>query len=87
MIGVKTENGIPILPPVGVPDELLDDIQLKIFQYCNKIEPRYIPKIEIVEYQGVNLIYLKCAAGDADHIKRLWMFILKRKRGKSKTVQ
>ena len=65
MIGVKTENGIPILPPVGVSDELLDDIQLKIFQYCNKIEPRYIPKIEIVEYQGVNLVYLKCAAGDA----------------------
>ena len=53
------------MPPVGVPDELLDDIQLKIFQYCNKIEPRYIPKIEIVEYQGVNLVYLKCAAGDA----------------------
>ena len=65
MIGVKTENGLPILPPIGVPDELLDDIQLKIFQYCNKIEPRYIPKIEIVEYQGVNLVYLKCAAGDA----------------------
>ena len=36
VIGVKTENGLPILPPVGVPDELLDDIQLKIFQYCNK---------------------------------------------------
>lgn len=65
VIGVKTENGLPILPPIGVPDELLDDIQLKIFQYCNKIEPRYIPKIEIVEYQGVNLVYLKCAAGDA----------------------
>ena len=65
VIGVKTENGRPILPPIGVPDELLDDIQLKIFQYCNKIEPRYIPKIEIVEYQGVNLVYLKCAAGDA----------------------
>ena len=65
VIGVKTENGLPVLPPVGVPDELLDDIQLKIFQYCNKIEPRYIPKIEIVEYQGVNLVYLKCAEGDA----------------------
>ena len=65
VIGVKTENGLPVLPPIGVLDELLDDIQLKIFQYCNKIEPRYIPKIEIVEYQGVNLVYLKCAAGDA----------------------
>ena len=65
VIGVKAENGIPVLPPVGLPNELLDDVQLKIFQYCNKIEPRYIPKIDVVEYKGVNLVYLKCAAGDA----------------------
>lgn len=65
VIGVKAENGLPILPPTGVPNELLDDIQLKIFQYCNKIEPQYIPKIEIVECQEVNLVYLKCTAGDA----------------------
>ena len=65
VIGVKTENGIPALPPAGLSIDLLDDIQLKIFQYCNKIEPRYIPKIDIVEYQGAHLVYLKCAAGDA----------------------
>ena len=65
VIGVKAENGIPVLPPVGLPSELLDDVQLKIFQYCNKIDPRYIPKIDVVEYKGVNLVYLKCAAGDA----------------------
>lgn len=65
VIGVKTEAGVPVLPPIGVPQYMLDEIQLKLFQYCNKIEPRYIPKIEVVEYQGVFLIYLKCAAGDA----------------------
>ena len=65
VLGVQTEKGLPVLPPVGLPEELLDDIQLKIFQYCNKIEPRYIPKIDIVEYKGVHLVYLKCAAGDA----------------------
>ena len=65
VIGVRAEKGIPVLPPVGLPNELLDEIQLKIFQYCNKIEPRYIPKIDVVEYKGVHLIYLKCAAGDA----------------------
>ena len=66
VIGVKAENGIPVLPPVGLPHELLDDVQLKIFQYCNKIDPRYISKIDVVEYKGVNLVYLKCAAGDAE---------------------
>lgn len=65
VIGVKAEDGIPVLPPVGLSRESLDEIQLKIFQYCNKIEPRYIPKIDVVEYKGANLIYLKCVAGDA----------------------
>lgn len=66
VIGVKAKDGIPVLPPEGLPPECLDDIQLKIFQYCNKIEPRYIPKIEVIEYKGAHLVYLKCSAGDAD---------------------
>lgn len=65
VIGVKAREGIPVLPPKGLPQDTLDDIQLKLFQYCNKIEPRYIPKIEVVEYDGKYLIYLKCSAGDA----------------------
>ena len=84
---VSRKNGLPILPPVGVPDELLDDIQLKIFQYCNKIEPRYIPKIEIVEYQGVNLVYLKCAAGDAGPYQAPVDVYSKRKRERSRIAQ
>lgn len=31
VIGVKAENGITVLLPIGVANELLDDIQLKIF--------------------------------------------------------
>ena len=69
VIGVDTENGMPVLPPVGLKEEELDDIQLKLFQYCNKIEPRYIPKIDVVEYKGAHLILLKCAAGDSGPYK------------------
>ncbi len=65
VIGVDTKNGMPILPPVGLKKEELDDIQLKLFQYCNKIEPRYIPKIDVVEYKGAHLILLKCTAGSS----------------------
>ncbi len=45
----------------------LDTIQQEIFQYCNQIVPRYIPKIEVVDYkkQGTFLIYLWCSAGDS----------------------
>ena len=55
VIGVKVKDGISVLPP-----ECLDDIQVKIFQYSNKIEQRYIPKTEVVEYKGAHLVYLKC---------------------------
>ncbi|MFI3176141.1 MAG: putative DNA binding domain-containing protein [Eubacteriales bacterium] len=67
VIGVAAKDGIPILPPVGIKPELLDNIQQEIFQYCNRIEPRYIPNIEVVEFpdQDTHLIYLKCSAGDA----------------------
>ena len=66
VIGVKEENGIPQIPLKGIPKEQLDMIQQEIFQYCNKITPRYIPKIDIVDYHesGVFLIYLWCTAGD-----------------------
>lgn len=67
VIGVAAEDGIPVLPPKGIEKESVDAIQQEIFQYCNQIEPRYIPTIEVVNYPDdkTHLIYLKCSAGDA----------------------
>lgn len=67
VIGVAAVEGIPVLPPKGVEKEQVDSIQQEIFQYCNKIEPRYIPTIEIANFPdgNIHLIYLKCSAGDA----------------------
>lgn len=67
VIGVKANDGIPELPPKGLLESELDTIQQEIFQYCNQIVPRYIPKIEVVNYQekGIYLIYLWCTAGDS----------------------
>jgi ATP-dependent DNA helicase RecG len=66
VIGIDAPSGIPALPPRGVPKEQLDAIQQEIFQYCNKIEPRYIPKIEVVNYHDTDiyLLYLRCSAGE-----------------------
>jgi ATP-dependent DNA helicase RecG len=63
VIGIEEKYGMPLLPPVGVEDEQLDKIQKELFQYCNFIEPRYIPQLEIIEYQGKKVIYLWCSAG------------------------
>ena len=67
VIGVKEKNGMPVFPLAGVPKEDLDSIQQEIFQYCNMIVPRYIPKLEVVDYKntGIFLIYLWCSAGDS----------------------
>ena len=67
VIGVNEKNGMPVFPLKGVPKEKLDFIQQEIFQYCNQIIPRYIPRIEIVDYknEGTYLIYLWCSAGDS----------------------
>ncbi len=67
MIGVKANDGIPELPPKGLPKTEIDSVQQEIFQYCNQIVPRYIPKIEVVDYRnfGIYLIYLWCSAGDS----------------------
>jgi len=56
-----------VFPLEGVPKEKLDSIQQEIFQYCNQIIPRYIPRIEVVNYknEGIYLIYLWCSAGDS----------------------
>ena len=67
VIGVQANEGIPVLPPKGIPVEELDSVQQEIFQYCNQISPRYIPRIEVVNYRdsGIYLIYLWCTAGDS----------------------
>ena len=67
VIGVESQDGVPIIPPKGVPKEELDKIQQELFQYCNLIEPRYIPKTEIINYHSTNtfLLYLRCSAGES----------------------
>jgi len=67
VIGIEAIDGVPLLPPKGVPREQLDGVQKEIFQYCNLIQPRFLPKIEIVDFKntGTYLLYLRCSAGDS----------------------
>jgi ATP-dependent DNA helicase RecG len=64
VIGIEEKYGRPLLPPVGLDEDQLDRIQQELFQYCNLIAPRYIPQTEIVRYQGMNILYIWCTAGD-----------------------
>ena len=82
VIGVKAENGIPVLPPIGLPCELLDDIRLKTLQYCKKTSLVISLKLMWWNIKGVNLVYLKCAAGDAGPYQALVDVYSKRESGK-----
>ena len=64
VIGIEEKYGRPVLPPFGLIEDQLDIIQQELFQFCNFISPRYIPKTEIVVYQDKYLLYLWCTAGD-----------------------
>ena len=64
VIGIEEKEGMPLLPPEGVAENQLDIVQQKIFEYCNEIEPRYVPRTEIIAYQGKWVLYLWCSAGD-----------------------
>ena len=64
VIGINEKYGRPLLPPVGLDEDQLDVIQQQLFQYCNLISPRYIPKTEIIRYQDKFVLYLWCSAGD-----------------------
>ena len=70
---------MPVFPLEGIPKEKLDSIQQEIFQYCNQIIPRYIPRMEVVDYknEGTYLIYLWCSAGDAVLIRHRNQCMLK----------
>jgi len=45
VLGVEEENGLPILPPVGLEPKNLDRIQKRIRGNCKRIEPEYLPII------------------------------------------
>jgi ATP-dependent DNA helicase RecG len=63
VIGIDTENGRPVLPPAGIEKDLIDTIELELFQYCHLIQPTYAPIMEIVEFEGKTMVYLWCRSG------------------------
>lgn len=52
LVGVEEENGVAKRPVVGVPMEDLDRIQRDMIGYNNKIEPYYMPRVDVQEVDG-----------------------------------
>lgn len=56
-------NGLPILPPIGLPEEQLDKIQLELLAACQLIQPPYFPLLCVETVEGRKLIVLHAPGG------------------------
>ncbi len=65
ILGVEEEAGRAKLPPVGLPEEALEEVQRRIRGQCHRIEPEYYPIVEPVQFQEKWLMVIWCPAGDA----------------------
>ncbi|MCC8102000.1 MAG: putative DNA binding domain-containing protein [Clostridiales bacterium] len=65
IIGIEEEDGMPKLPISGLEKSSVDRINKELLQKCNRIEPRYVPIVESVEYEGKNIIVLWVPGGEA----------------------
>ena len=63
VIGVGERDGVPVLPPKGVPQNKLDSILKELVGLCHKIEPLYNPVVEPVIYKGKHIIVVWVSGG------------------------
>jgi ATP-dependent DNA helicase RecG len=64
-IGIKEDNGRPILPPVGLPKSQLDSIQKEIIELGHRIIPYYHPVISPHEINGKYILVLWATGGQS----------------------
>jgi len=65
LLGIEEHNGVATLPPVGIPEDNIDEIQKKIRGQLNRIQPEYYPIIEPIEFQDKKIIAIWCPPGEA----------------------
>ena len=63
VIGIKEENGRPLLPPQGLDPEEIDNMQKKLIELCHHITPHYFPLAVPVIYKKKHLLVLLVPGG------------------------
>jgi ATP-dependent DNA helicase RecG len=58
IIGIEEQNGLPILPPIGLESHNIDDIQKQIVGNCKRIEPEYLPILSPEIYQDKQILVI-----------------------------
>jgi predicted HTH transcriptional regulator len=64
VIGVEERDGRAVLPPKGVPADLVDRVQKEVFEDSHLITPAYAPLIAVEQIDGRSVVVLWCPGGD-----------------------
>ena len=63
VVGVEENDGTPVLPLKGIPQEHVDSILKELIGLCHMIEPLYYPVVEPVLFQGKYIIVIWVSGG------------------------
>ncbi len=63
VVGVEENDGTPVLPVKGIPQERVDGILKELIGLCHMIEPLYYPVVEPVLFQGKCIIVIWVSGG------------------------
>lgn len=63
VVGVEENDGTPVLPVKGIPQERVDGILKELIGLCHMIEPLYYPVVEPVIFQGKYIIVIWVSGG------------------------
>ncbi len=64
IIGIEEENGQPVLPPYGLEDDNLEEIQDDIRKICKRIDPEYQPVLSPQIYEGKQILVIWAPGGE-----------------------
>lgn len=64
ILGVEEINGHPILPPYGLDDQNIDEIQKQIRGKCKHIDPEFQPVMSPEIYQGRQILVIWVPGGE-----------------------
>lgn len=65
VIGVKEQGGKPVYPLQGVPTEKRDGYLKDMLNKCKRIQPEYMPIVEVADYEGKKFIVIWAPGGNA----------------------
>jgi len=64
VVGVEENEGLAVMPPVGIDSRKIDNIQKELLRICHYISPNYFPIVEISIIQGQSILTIWCPPGD-----------------------